>query len=166
MESKTRDVSSDVRLKIDKDGRWYYGEQEITHPGVLKAFQSALSCDEHENHTVAIDNEVCTVEVCDAPLIAVSLRGDSHNGFLLLLNSGETVDLNPRNLAIGPNGVLYTRTEMNILIKFGRQTQAQLAPDIFERGDSFALKSAGQTYIISHLASSIAPMEPTSNPQS
>lgn len=145
MESKTRDINSDVRLKIDKDGRWYYGEQEITHPGVLKAFQSALSCDEHGIHTVTIDNEICTVEVCDAPLIALTLREDSQ-GFLLILAAGEIHRLNPLSLKIGLSGAFYADGPRGLEIKFSRAAHNLLALSIEDDGSNYLLKIATQTY--------------------
>ena len=148
MKTDSRDVSDLVSLSIDRDGRWFCGEQEIIHPKVLKAFQENLRCDASGRHFVAMEGETCTVKVADAPFVVVTLRGDSAKGFQLILNSAESVRLDPATLSLGTDGAFYATLQDGLRARFARAAHNLLAQEAFEQDGGYALKIAGRVYRI------------------
>lgn len=147
MEKEFKDVSSDVRLSIDKDGHWFHNEQEITHPGVIRAFQRALKCDSGGRHAIIIEGEICMVDVSDAPLVASTLR-DADDKFLLVLYGGDTCELEASSLRIGPDNALYANGPNGLVIKLSRAAHNLLAQFIEEDDQGFLLRTMARAYRI------------------
>lgn len=124
---KLRDVSAGTRIRIDSEGRWYYEDSEIIHPTVLKVFCDALEIDEQGRYRIIVENELCYIDVEDAPFIVRTIRGDCDCGLELLLNNHRTAPLDPGTLYFGCDNVLYARLEGGITVKFSRAAYYQLA---------------------------------------
>lgn len=127
MENQLRDVSSHCRIKIDKDGKWYYENCEIINPLVLRSFCEALNQDEAGRYRIVMDSEVCYVEVEDTPFVVSAIRGDPQCGLYLRLNNLETHPLNPDQLCIGKNNILYAILPGGMKVRFTRQAYYSLA---------------------------------------
>ena len=73
----------DIGLKIARDGKWFYRESEITRPALVRLFSTILRKDP-EGHVLVTPVEKVTVEVEDAPFLAVELRVEgSHDDQVL-----------------------------------------------------------------------------------
>ena len=148
-ERQLRDVSSSTRICIDKDGRWFYEGSEIIHPTILKIFCDSLEMDGNGRYRIIVENELCYIEVEDAPFIVRTLRGDCDCGITLVLNSLASEELDPESLFFGRDNILYARLRSGIPVKFSRAAYYQLAMMLEEsdNGD-FILKVKGKEYIV------------------
>lgn len=127
MKSKLRDVTSSCRIRIDKEGKWYFEGNEIINPLVLRAFCEALETDEEGRHRIVIRDELCYIEVEDTPFVISSVRGDQAVGLYLRLNTLETFPLDPTRLCIGQDNVLYAVLENGMKVRFTRNAYYSLA---------------------------------------
>lgn len=92
------------RLRIDRDGTWYDGESEITHPGILANLRANLRRDAAGYY---IQTRVrIPVEVEDVPwvVLRVEPRGDTLHA---VLNDGSEGPLDPDTLRLGAEDVPY-----------------------------------------------------------
>ena len=125
--SELRDVTDSCSIRIDKDGKWYYGNQEIVNPLVLLTFCNALQKDEEGRYRIVFQSEVCYVDVEDTPFVVASIRGDQETELLVLLNTGEVHKLDPATLSIGEHNVMYCRLPDGMKVRFSRAAYYLLA---------------------------------------
>jgi hypothetical protein len=127
MDNKLRDVTSHCRIRIDKDGKWYYENKEIINPLVIKSFCEALERDEYGRYRIVMGSEVCHIEVEDTPFVVSAVRGDPQCGLYIRLNTLETYPLDPDQLCIGENNVLYVMLPDGMKVRFNRPAYYSLA---------------------------------------
>ena len=127
MDRQLRDVTEGCRIRIDKEGTWYYEGCEIINPLVLRAFCEALETDEHGRHRIVIGNELCYIEVEDTPFVISGIRGDPAIGLYVRLNTLETFPLDPTRLCIGQDNILYATLENGMKVRFNRSSYYCLA---------------------------------------
>jgi hypothetical protein len=127
MSQELRDVTDSCRIRIDKEGRWYYEGNEIINPMVLRAFCQALQKDEHGRYRIVMEPEVCYVEVEDTPFVVSGIRGDQQVGLYLRLNTLETFPLDPTRISIGENNVMYVTLPDGTKVRFTRPAYYSLA---------------------------------------
>ena len=125
--SELRDVTDSCRIRIDKEGKWYYEDQEIVNPLVLLTFCNALQKDEDGRYRIVFQSEVCYVEVEDTPFVVASIRGDQETELLVLLNTGEVHKLDPETLSIGEHNVMYCLLPDGMKVRFSRAAYYLLA---------------------------------------
>lgn len=97
MDDTLRDVTGNCRIRIDKDGRWFYENSEIINPLVLQSFWEALEQDDQGRWRINIPPEVCYLEVEDTPLVIAAIR-ESPTGITLVLNNLHCEQMNPAQL--------------------------------------------------------------------
>ena len=148
--NELRDVTNSCRIRIDKEGKWYYEDQEIVNPLVLLTFCNALQKDEHGRYRIVLQSEVCYVDVEDTPFVVASIRGDQETELLLLLNTGEVHRLDPETLTIGDHNVMYCSLPDGMRVRFSRAAYYLLAlmMEEDEHGD-IILAIGGKSYKIS-----------------
>ena len=127
MGHQMRDVTEGCRIRIDKEGKWFYEGCEIINPLVLRAFCNALETDEHGRHRIVIGNELCYIEVEDTPFVISGIRGDPAIGLYVRLNTLETFPLDPTRICIGQDNILYTTLENGMKVRFNRSSYYSLA---------------------------------------
>lgn len=144
------DVTKNCRIRIDKEGTWYYQDNEIVNPLVLDFFCCALEQDEDGRYLIVLDKEICYLEVEDTPFVVTSLRGESDTGLSLLLNTGSVYELDPETLSIGDGNVMYCRLPSGMKVRFSRAAYYMLAHvmEENEKGD-IILKIGEKAYCIS-----------------
>ncbi|MDX9761744.1 MAG: DUF1285 domain-containing protein [Desulfomonilia bacterium] len=125
--SELRDVTDSCRIRIDKEGTWYYENQEIVNPLVLLTFCNALQKDEEGRYRIVFQSEVCYVDVEDTPFVVASIRGDQETELLVLLNTGETHKLDPATLSVGEQNVMYCLLPDGMKVRFSRAAYYLLA---------------------------------------
>lgn len=69
----------DIGLRIGRDGTWYYQNSPIGRPALVKLFSTVLRKDPDE-YVLVTPVEKISVEVEDAPFVAVEIRQDTQNG--------------------------------------------------------------------------------------
>jgi hypothetical protein len=92
------------RLRVDRDGDWFDGDVQITHPGLLANLRSGLRRDAG-GYFIPTRVRV-PVEVEDVPWVVVRVerRGDALHA---VLNDGSETAVDPATLAIGRDEVPY-----------------------------------------------------------
>ena len=101
-------------LRIDKEGRWFLRDEEITHRKTYLLYCRNLTLDESGRVILQIGREQCPVEVEDVPFVVKTLdfvlteRGDLKSVWLIL-NDETREELHPETLRIGPDHVPYCR---------------------------------------------------------
>lgn len=148
-EEVLRDVTAWCRIRIDREGTWFYEGQPIINPGVLQAFHQALQLCDDGRYRIVLDRELCYVEVEDTPFVAISLRGDNAAGFTLVLNSGAICALAPETLRIGADNVMYAQLSNGMPIRLSRAVYHALGMTMEEGPDGgFTLAVGDQIYLI------------------
>ncbi len=148
--SELRDVTDTCRIRIDKEGKWYYEGQEIVNPLVLLTFCNALQKDDQGRYRIVLQSEVCYIDVEDTPFVVASIRGDQKTEILLLLNTGEVHKLDPETLSVGEHNVTYCSLPDGMKVRFSRAAYYLLAlmMEEDEHGD-IILTVGGKSYKIS-----------------
>jgi hypothetical protein len=97
------------RLRIGRDGTWYDGDEEVTHPGIVANLWSNLRVD-HRGHHLEVGPIRVPVEVEDVPFVVqrAVLRGDALE---ITLIDGTREPLDPAGLRFGASEVPYCRVK-------------------------------------------------------
>lgn len=148
-EESLRDVTPYCRLSIDVHGAWFYEENEIINPLVLKSFQEALEITPEGGYRITMHGECCAVEVEDTPFVISTLRGDVDTGFTMFTNAGGEFPLDPKQLRLEGDNMLYTQLPSGMPARFTRPAYYALALAMEENdtGD-IVLTVQGQTHTI------------------
>jgi uncharacterized protein len=144
-------------LWIDKEGRWFFQGEEITHRKTYLLFCRNLTLDETGHLLLRVGKEECRVEAEDAPFIVksvdfVSGREGSIQSLDLLLNDETREPLNPETLRVGAQNVLYCQVRKGMFsARFSRGAYQLLFPCIQhdEKRNYFFLVLGGEEYILS-----------------
>lgn len=114
----------DIGMKIARDGAWFFQGSPIGRPAMVKLFASILRKDA-DRHVLVTPAEMVSVEVEDAPFLAVDMRREDGRG--------------------GPELVFRTnlddeaRAGPDRPIRFERSAAGGIKPYVLVRGDLWAL---------------------------
>jgi hypothetical protein len=147
------DASPYLKLFIDKDGRWFQNGAEIIHPEIYKQFNQMLERLSHGEYRVRMGNEICRVEVEDAPFVIMRVSQDDRGRILMELNDGGSETLDPEHLWISQDNVPYCRVKGDSFhARFSRPAYYQLAKFIVtdDEKDFFLLIEGRRTKIKSN----------------
>jgi len=141
-------------LRIDKEGRWFFDHEEITHRKTYLLFSRNLTRDESGRIILRIGQEECFVEVEDAPFVVKTLQfipadGGGLKSIWLILNDETRELLAPETLRIGPSNVLYCRVRGGMFeARFSRGAYQLLLPYVQheEKANRFFLTLDGKAY--------------------
>ena len=123
-------------LKIDKEGRWFFQEEEITHRKTYLLYARSLTRDESGRIIVKIGREQCPVEVEDAPFVVTTIDSiplglDGQEAIWLTLNDESREKLDPGTLRIGPGNIPYCKVREGMFeARFSRNAYQLLVPHI------------------------------------
>jgi len=125
------DVSPYLRLVIDKEGHWFQNGAEIIHRQVYLTFCRALEKTAEGDYRIRIGQEVCRVEVEDAPFVVRRIL-DGEDGKLNMLLNDETVEpFRPEEFWIGNDNVPYAKVkESRFHARLSRPAYYELAKHI------------------------------------
>jgi len=148
-------------LRIDKEGRWFFHDEEITHRKTYLLFCQNLTRDESGRTILRIGQEQCPVEVEDAPLVVKTLDfvladGGGLKSIWLTLNDETREQLNQATLRIGAANVPYCRVRCGkFAARFSRGAYQLLLPYIQqdEKTDRFFIQIDGKEYDLTTLPS-------------
>src|SRR5208283_5709193 len=87
-DEKLVDVTTYLKLVIDKDGRWFQNGSEIIHPEIYKYFNGLLEKTSDVEYRIRMNNEVCRVEVEDAPFVVQAVHEVENATICIHLNDG------------------------------------------------------------------------------
>ncbi len=144
-------------LRIDKEGRWFFEDEEITHRKTYLLFSRSLARDESGQTILRIGREQCPVEVEDAPFVVRTLEfilsdGGELKSVWLYLNDETREPLDQETLRIGPENVPYCRVRSGKFeARFSRGAYQLLFPFIRhdEKENRFFITIGGKDYDLS-----------------
>jgi len=133
------DVSPYLKLKIDKDGRWFQNGAEIIHPEIYRLFTGKLEKTADGGYLVRFGRETCRVEVEDAPFVVRRVDELGDGGIVIQLNDNSQEPLDPERFWIGSGNVPYCRVKEGVFhARFSRPAYYQLARHIVPGDDEKA----------------------------
>jgi hypothetical protein len=144
-------------LRIDKEGRWFFDDEEIIHRKTYLLFSRSLARDESGRTILRIGREQCPVEVEDAPFVVRTLEfiladGGELKSIWLHLNDETREPLNQETLRIGPENVPYCRVRSGEFeARFSRGAYQLLFPFIQhdEEENRFFITIGGKNHDLS-----------------
>lgn len=147
---------TETSLRIDKDGRWFFRGEEITHRKTYLLYARSLTRDESGQIVLRVGREQCAVEVEDAPFVVRSLEfissaGDEGESIGLILNDESREELDPETLRIGPENVPYCKVRKGAFeARFSRNAYQLLIPRIQhdDSGSRFFLPLNGKRHFL------------------
>ncbi len=142
---------------IDKEGRWFFQGEEITHRKTYLLYNRHLTRDGAGRIILKMGQETCLVEVEDAPFVVktLDLISGEQGGLTsveLILNDESREPLVPETLRIGPDHIPYCRVREGMFeARFSRGAYQLLIPFIQqeEREKFFFIAVAGKRYHLS-----------------
>jgi uncharacterized protein len=143
-------------LRIDKDGRWFFEGEEITHRKTYLLYSRSLARDESGRIVLRVGREQCAVEVEDVPFVIKSLEFISsalggREAIRLALNDETREELDPTTLRIGPDNVPYCKVREGVFeARFSRNAYQLLTPHIHheEKENRFFLSLNQKRYYL------------------
>ena len=121
-------------LRLDRDGCWFEGGEEITHVGTVEVLTRGLArAPDGAGYVVATGGEQRPVEVEDAPFVVQRVEPEG-DGLRLVLAGGLSEPLDPSTLTIGAANVVYARVRGGLPARFGRAAYYQLVERVVEDG--------------------------------
>jgi hypothetical protein len=144
-------------IRIDKEGRWFFQGEEITHRKTYLLYNRHLTRDGAGRIILKIGQETCPVEVEDAPFVVktlgfISAKQGSLMSVELILNDESREPLVPETLRIGPHHTPYCRVRDGMFeARFSRGAYQLLIPFIRQDGREkfFYIAIAGKRYRLS-----------------
>ncbi len=146
-DEKLIDVTPFLKLVIDKEGRWFQNGSEIIHPEIYKYFNGLLEKINEAEYRIRMNNEVCRVEVEDAPFVVQALHEVEKATIHIHLNDGSEEPFRPELFWIGKDNVPYCHVKNGSFhARFLRQAYYALIPYIVADTDerNFFLHINGQ----------------------
>lgn len=139
-EDMTFDVSPYLKLFIDKDGRWFQNGKEIIHTGIYRMFNDLLEKTPDGEYQIRKGQEICRVEVEDAPFLVTRLDQEQNSDLYMSLNDGSRELFDPDHFWIGATNIPYCSVKKGVFhARFSRAAYYQLAKFIVEDCGEFFL---------------------------
>ena len=143
-------------IKIDKDGRWFYQGEEITHRRTYLLYCRSLTRDESGRILLRVGREECLVEVEDAPFVVTTVEFvpagmDGREAIWLTLNDETREKMDPETLHISLTHIPYCRVREGMFeARFSRNAYQILAPHIQfdEKENRFFLSLNGNKHYL------------------
>jgi hypothetical protein len=141
-------------MKIDKEGRWFYQGEEITHRKTYLLYCRSLTRDESGGIILRIGREECPVEAEDAPFVVMTIEFVSagpgeEESIWITLNDETREKLIPETLRIAPDHIPYCQIRSGLFeARFSRNAYQLLVPHIHvdEKENRFFLPLNGKKY--------------------
>lgn len=147
--------SGDSEMRIAADGRWFHQGGEITRPAMVRAFSSLLRRDPDGSHWLVTPQQKLSIEVDDAPFIAVEVQNEGAGESRKLafrLNSDDLVVAGPDHGIELRGGLPYLHVRDGLWAKLARPVYYELAeialtenpakPGVWSQGIWFAVGAA------------------------
>lgn len=130
VESWTPAHSGESEMRISADGKWYHQGGEITRPAMIRSFSSLLRRDDDGSYWLVTPQQKLSINVEDAPFIAVELQSEGEGEGRLLafrLNSDDLVLAGPEHAIELRDGLPYLHVRGGLWAKLGRAVYYELA---------------------------------------
>jgi hypothetical protein len=145
-------------IKIDKEGRWFFQGEEITHRKTYLLYCRSLTRDDAGQIVLRVGREECPVEVEDAPFMVMTLEFVSpgpagEEEVWVTLNDETREKLSPETLRIGPENIPYCKVRNGLFdARFSRNAYQLLVPHIRldKKKNLFYLSLNGKRYYLTN----------------
>lgn len=145
-----------IKIRIDREGRWYYQDSEIKRQSMVKLFASILRRD-GDNYFLVTPQEKLLIQVDTMPMVATLLDVSAHPQRLVFtINTGEMVVAGDQHPMVieqhedGPLPLVHVRDRLYALIH--RNVFYQLVDmakqEATESGNRLMVESQGQRFEI------------------
>jgi hypothetical protein len=111
-----------IKIRIDRDGRWYYQDSEIRRESMVRLFASILRYDD-DGYYLVTPQEKLLIQVDCLPLVAIRVEQTEHPDRLIFtINTGEMVAASAAHpLSVTekkgePEPVIHVRDRLHALI--------------------------------------------------
>ena len=143
-------------IKIDKEGIWYYRDEEIIRKEIICYFYQNLKKDELGRYIIELEGDCCYLEVEDTPFVIKAVYGpDSQSSdeecIHILLSDQSIEKLDPDTLRVGKDNVLYCSIKGNTFTaRFSRASYYQIANFIKYDADKdkYLISLSGKSFYI------------------
>ncbi len=132
------------KFSVDADGVWHHDDVRISHERTWKYFSSLLACDEAGVCHISDGLVRVDVQVADAPLIVLALRV-TDEGIRLFYHDDTNELLEPESLFFKGDAP-YCAARNCLTARFSRSAWFQLAENIVEENENYALVVLGKKY--------------------
>jgi hypothetical protein len=119
------DHCGDSEMRIARDGTWYHQGSPIGREAMVRLFSTILRRENDGSYVLVTPVEKLSIEVEDAPFIAVELKSEGKGrdrALAFRLNSGDLVSADPnhplsiRETPDGPHPYLHVRGGLDALV--------------------------------------------------
>lgn len=137
------DHCGDSEMRIARDGTWFHQGSPIGREAMVRLFSTILRREADGSHVLVTPVEKLSIEVEDAPFIAVELKTEGigrERRLAFRLNSGDLVSAGPdnalfiRETAQGPHPYLHVRGGLEALV--ARSVYYELMNLALDEGDA------------------------------
>lgn len=152
VESWEPEHAGDSEMRIAADGKWYHQGGEISRPAMIRAFSSLLRRDTDGSHWLVTPQQKLSIEVEDAPFVAVELQSDGEGqkrSLAFRLNSDDLVVAGADHSLELRDGLPYLHVRGGLWAKLARPVYYELAeialadstenPRVWSNGVAFAI---------------------------
>ena len=139
-----------IGLTIDRAGRLWHDNAEVTHPRLRQALLRWLDVSGDGRDIIRLDDQrYAYVTVEDAHLRARTARWDGDRCFVTW-DDDQEAELDYGSLRQAADNALYVQVRGKLRGRVGTTGYQALADHIVETADGFALAAAGQRWPIAH----------------
>ncbi|MGF1467447.1 MAG: hypothetical protein ACFCGT_15080 [Sandaracinaceae bacterium] len=137
--------SRETAIHRDRTGRWFNDGVEITHPGLVAAFDAWLKPAPDGSRRYCLSNDInwAYVEIQGPPRFVRRVEV-TEAGMLLTLSDGTRTPLDTDSLRQGPDGALYCDVPGDMTACFDRHAQQSLDPLVEEDERGVFLRIGGR----------------------
>lgn len=139
----------DSRMRIAADGTWFHDGGVISRTAMVRAFSGLLRREDDGRHSLVTPFEKLSIEVEDAPFIAVDVSRTEGN-LAFRLNTDDLVVAGPDNPVIARGDKetpdLYVEVRNGLEARLNRSTYEQLAALSLEDGEDWTVTSGGMRF--------------------
>jgi hypothetical protein len=149
--------SRETRIRRDARGRWWNGDDAITHPMLTKAFDSWIDRTSEGRYVLVNDINWAYVTVEGAPIdvraAQLARAGDAIESCTLVLSDGRVEPLVLTTLREGDDGALYCIVRGGTMpARFDAHAAVQLTDATHETPAGTALTIGGETFVPPHVS--------------
>lgn len=149
VDSWSPETSGDSLMRIAADGSWFHDGGKITRPAMVRAFSGLLRREADGSHWLVMPFQKLSIEVEDAPFIAVDAQ-QRDEGIAFRLNTDELVVAGPDHPIIARGDpdqpALYVSVRGRLEARLNRSTYAQLAEIALAQSDDWTVTSEGACF--------------------
>jgi uncharacterized protein len=122
--------SGDSEMRVAADGRWFHQGGEITRPAMIRAFSGLLRRDAEGNHWLVTPQEKLSIEIADAPFMAVEMQSEGSGkdrSLAFRLNSDDLVVAGPGHMIERRGDLPYLHVRDGLWAKMARPVYYEMA---------------------------------------